>query len=234
MSREEYERIKPGYYYTVMRTGSKLQQFWHSAKFNQIKSCIQTKGAKILDIGSGPGCFLSLIQKDFRLAVGFDISFNQLSFAKEHVSQTSWVVGDALKLPFKANSFDCIILSEVIEHLPQESSASVLKSIHSLLAPNGRLVLTTPNYHSLWPLLEFGWNFVNPIKYLEQHINKYTVNSLKRAILGAGFSEIIISASFVVSPFVALFSKSAAEKIYAIEQKCLPRFGSIMIAEIRK
>ncbi len=234
MSREEYEKIKPGHYYTVMHTGSKLQQFWHSAKFNQIKKCLQTKDAKILDIGSGPGCFLSLIQKDFKLAVGFDISLNQLSFAKERVLQISWVVGDAIKLPFKANSFDCIILSEVIEHLPREASASVLKSIHSLLTPNGKLVLTTPNYYSLWPLLEFGWNFVNPIKYLEQHINKYTVNSLKRAVLEAGFSEIIISTSFFISPFVAFFSKSAAEKIYSIEQKYLPRFGSIMIAEIRK
>lgn len=234
MSKEEYDRIKPGHYYLAMYSGSKIQQFWHNTKFNEIKKQIITKNAKILDIGSGPGCFLSLIQRDFKLAVGFDISFSQLRFARDKVPEASWVVGNALTLPFKNASFDYIILSEVIEHLPKSASFGLLKSICLLLKPSGRFLLTTPNYHSIWPLLELCWNFVSPVKYLEQHINKYNLKSLKQALLKAGFGEVNISTSFFLSSFIALFSKSLAEKLYKFEQKYSPNLGSVIIAEVSK
>ncbi len=234
MSKEEYNRIKPGHYYIVMQEGSKIQQFWHNTKFSEIKKNIATKNAKILDIGSGPGCFLSLIQRDFKLAIGFDISFSQLRFARDKVPEANWVVGNALTLPFKNASFDYIILSEVIEHLPKSASFGLLKSIYLLLKPSGKLLLTTPNYHSIWPLLELCWNFVSPVKYLEQHINKYNLKSLKQALLKAGFSEVNMSTSFFLSSFIALFSKSLAEKVYRLEQKHLSSFGSILIAEVSK
>lgn len=234
MSKEEYDKIKPGHYYDAMREGSTIQQFWHNTKFSQMKKHLISKNTRILDIGAGPGCFLSLVEKDFKLAVVSDISFAQLNFAKDKINKINCITCDANKLPFKKESFDYIILSEVIEHLPKESSQNILKSIHKLLKPSGRLILTTPNYKSLWPVLEFFWNFVNPIKYLEQHINKYSIKSLKQDILKAGFSDIKYSTSFFVSSFIALFSKSLAEKVHVIEQKYVPNLGSIIIAEITK
>ncbi len=234
MSKEEYNRIKPGHYYIAMHSGSKIQQFWHNTKFSQMKKYIISRNAKILDIGAGPGCFLSLIEKDFKLAIVSDISFAQLIFAKNKINKIDCIACDADKLPFKKESFDYIILSEVIEHLPKENSQNILKSIRILLKPSGRLILTTPNYKSLWPVLEFFWNFVNPVKYLEQHINKYSIKSLKQDILKSGFSGIKHSTSFFVSSFIALFSKSLAEKVHAIEQKYVPNLGSVIIAEITK
>lgn len=232
--KQEYDKIKPGHYYIAMHQGSTIQQFWHNTKFNQIKKHITTHNVRILDIGAGPGCFLSLLPKDFQLAIVSDISFSQLQFAKDKIGKINCITCDANKLPFKQNSFDYIILSEVIEHLPKESSKKILKTIHVLLKPAGKLILTTPNYHSLWPILEFFWNFVNPVKYLEQHINKYDPKTLKKDIVEAGFKSISISTSFFISSFVAIFSKSLAEKLHALEQKYTPNLGSIMIAEIKK
>jgi 2-polyprenyl-3-methyl-5-hydroxy-6-metoxy-1,4-benzoquinol methylase len=47
------------------------------------------------------------------------------------------------RLPYDDASFDVVILSEVVEHLP--AYISVLHEAGRVLAPNGHLVLSTPN-----------------------------------------------------------------------------------------
>ena len=42
-------------------------------------------------------------------------------------------------------SFDVVFLFEVIEHLDLKEGIRLLKRIHGLLNPGGRLILTTPN-----------------------------------------------------------------------------------------
>ena len=52
-------------------------------------------------------------------------------------------VGDATCLNFADSSFDKILCSEVIEHIPD--AAKALREMCRLLKPSGRLVLSTPN-----------------------------------------------------------------------------------------
>lgn len=56
-------------------------------------------------------------------------------------------------LPSDAGSsghrYDAVILGELIEHIPYETLLSTLRSLHDLLTPDGRLLLTTPNPHYL-------------------------------------------------------------------------------------
>lgn len=56
----------------------------------------------------------------------------------------------AAVLPLPAASVDCIVCSEVIEHVPGYGRA--LKEFHRCLKPGGVLVLTTPNWRSLYGL----------------------------------------------------------------------------------
>ena len=49
----------------------------------------------------------------------------------------------------------------------------LLAEARRLLLPQGRLVVTTPNYRSLWPLIESGVNLVSRVSYEQQHVNKY-------------------------------------------------------------
>ena len=48
------------------------------------------------------------------------------------------------KFPFKDNFFDFVILTEVLEHLPQ-SPLHTLKEIYRVLSPQGKILITTPN-----------------------------------------------------------------------------------------
>src|SRR5690606_16552983 len=46
-------------------------------------------------------------------------------------------------LPFEKNEFDCVILGEVIEHVP--NTDFVLQEIRRVLKKNGTLLISTPN-----------------------------------------------------------------------------------------
>ena len=56
-----------------------------------------------------------------------------------------WCVGDAGRLPFADNSFDVVICSEVLEHLPDVDAA--LDEITRIVKPGGRFALSVPRGH---------------------------------------------------------------------------------------
>ena len=52
--------------------------------------------------------------------------------------------GDALNLPFPDDSFDVVIISEVMEHIPDDKG--VLAEMVRVLKPGGRIAITVPRY----------------------------------------------------------------------------------------
>jgi ubiquinone/menaquinone biosynthesis C-methylase UbiE len=79
-------------------------------------------GAKVLDIGCGPGHLVNaLFQKDFK-AFGVDIVKEFIDFAQKNQSGI-FQVASATKLPFKNKEFDTVILKSVIEHLEDDKLA---------------------------------------------------------------------------------------------------------------
>jgi SAM-dependent methyltransferase len=54
------------------------------------------------------------------------------------------VEGDARQLPFPDDSFDVVIISEVMEHIPDDKG--VLAEMVRVLRPGGRIAVTVPRY----------------------------------------------------------------------------------------
>ena len=106
--------------------------------------------------------------------------------------------------------------------------------MHSLLNKNGTLVITTPNYRSLWPIIEWFVNKLGKVDYEEQHINKMHRKSLRRLLQNAGFTVTEEKAFFIIAPFISPLSERLAKGIQSIEEKLLPGFGSIMLMVARK
>jgi len=104
------------------------------------------EGARILDAGAGelrnkPLCnHLRYVSQDFNQ---YDGSGDGKGF---HTSKwdTSGIniVSDILSIPEPDSSFDAILCSEVLEHLPEPMK--VLDEFRRLLKPGGRLILTAP------------------------------------------------------------------------------------------
>jgi SAM-dependent methyltransferase len=96
---------------------------------------ISSKDDRVLDIGCYDGLLLSKTNANLR--VGVDL------FPLPGLSNVSFVIADATRLPFKFRSFDKIYALDIIEHIEDDSSFS--HSVTKLVADGGKMILTTPS-----------------------------------------------------------------------------------------
>lgn len=98
-------------------------------------------GDKILDVGCGLGFFLNTLARNGVRGWGMDFSHKSIALAKEMTSGL-FAQGDAQVLPYRDNSFDKIIFTDVIEHVPDDRAA--LREIVRIGRPGALVALVTP------------------------------------------------------------------------------------------
>jgi SAM-dependent methyltransferase len=104
-------------------------------------------GARLLEIGCGEGGnFVHLAASSPRTRlVGVDFSPAKARFAARATSASA-VAADAAHLPFADESFDAVLIRDVLHHLPDRLAA--LREAHRVLRRGGRLTLIEPNARS--------------------------------------------------------------------------------------
>lgn len=79
--------------------------------------------------------------------------------------------------------FDCVTLMDVIEHLPDPSSA--ILDIKRVLRKGGLLILNTPNAHSYLARVRGArWSAISP----PAHVHLWNIHAMNRLMEHAGFS----------------------------------------------
>ena len=153
----------------------------------------------ILDLPCGRGFYLNMLRHvcDCRL-VGVDLDWSVLQQAQRTVARLPRLQlsrADAMTLPWAANTFDAIILTELLEHVADD--VAVLRECLRVLQPGGVIAITVP--HANYP---FAWDPIN--KSLEKlfgtkirrgplagiwanHLRLYTPAQLRARVLQAGF-----------------------------------------------
>jgi ubiquinone/menaquinone biosynthesis C-methylase UbiE len=113
-----------------------------------IEQVLAKKHDRILDVGSGSGHLINGLSAVSAGCVALDIEVERLSHTCEKNPDIKCVLANVeLGLPFKKDSFDCIIASELLEHLNQPKA--FYKEVARVLRKGGILVLTTPNFDNL-------------------------------------------------------------------------------------
>lgn len=116
----------------------------HNFLINLIPESI-TYNTLILDIGCGTGAWLErLANAGFKNLYGIDNDIEQLQTKKAHCWQAN-INSDDLGIENK--KFSLITSIEVIEHL--ENPGCFFQHVAEILAPEGYLLITTPNLHSV-------------------------------------------------------------------------------------
>ena len=96
------------------------------------------EGERVLDLACGSGILFGELSKRFNAVVGLDYSLPMLLVAKEkNVSNAYLVRGDALKLPFKDETFDTAVVSLGLRHFGDTESS--LREIFRVLKKGGTL-----------------------------------------------------------------------------------------------
>ncbi len=100
------------------------------------------EGRRVLDIGCARGHLLGDLAKQGWKGIGIDTNAADIStcIARGLVAVELDITTG---LPASLGSFDLVVLADVLEHLPDPPR--VLRSVHSLLNPGARIVVSVPN-----------------------------------------------------------------------------------------
>ena len=242
----DYSEIPAGYYDRVMRDGPAIQRAWHRQKFARVLEALELPpGGRVLDVGCGPGSFLGSFDLDAPGApaelVGIDIAADQIAYANETYGTPTrrfLAIGADDAWPFPEAHFDAVTIIEVIEHLDAAQIRSILDRCARVLKPGGSVVVTTPNYASHWPLLEWLIARASAVSYHEQHIthfNRFTVRNRLTKIAGDRFRWDGATTMHFIAPFLAPLSRRFSD---GVASRVTPRhwtwpFGALIIARLR-
>lgn len=234
-SKFAYDSIEWGYYDKVFRRCAGIQSKWHHLKFARIRSEMSNYDTH-LDIGCGPGTFIGTLEST-ALSIGVDIAENQIAYAQSRYKSPNhqFKCFDSIVLPFEAETFQVVTILELIEHLPMENNFALMREAFRVLEPNGLILVSTPNYASLWPLVEGLVNRFGEISYEHQHITRFNRSRLDALMQQAGFCHTRVEAYQFIAPFLAWLNWRFADVVHRLEPKHLvSRCGLLLLARGRK
>jgi len=151
----------------------------------------------ILEIGSYPAVFTSMLEKEGYSVEGIDLHPERINpqIRKKIVFKKCDVENQTL--PYKNNHFDVIIFVAILEHM-RINPLVTLKELRRVLKPGGRLILQTPNL-SYWTRrlkVLFGRSFdESPYRVFDKlqtlghagHIRDYTMKEACEILKESGF-----------------------------------------------
>jgi 2-polyprenyl-3-methyl-5-hydroxy-6-metoxy-1,4-benzoquinol methylase len=239
----DYSSIPVGHYDRVAHGGSGIRRLWHLSKFERVLDYLPRRpGQRLLDIGCFAGTFLSMADPTrFSRQLGVDILPAQVEYANRRYGSSArrfLTLHSITDLGTIDERFDCVTLIEVIEHLSPGEIDALLSQAARLLVPGGRLVLTTPNYASTWPILERILNRLGDVSYAEQHVTRFTYFDLERRLgdihpaFASQFHVDLKTTTHFLTPFLAALSFPIAHRLSRLVPHAswhLP-FGNLILA----
>jgi SAM-dependent methyltransferase len=152
-------------------------------------------GTKVIDVGCGAGrhsyeayrrgADVVAFDQDAAELSNVDTTFRAMADSGEAPpsAQAEAVVGDALALPYADRTFDCVIASEILEHVPADNK--LIDELIRVLKVGGRLAVTVPR----WLPERLCWLLSDDYHSNEGgHIRIYRANRLRAKVAGRGMA----------------------------------------------
>lgn len=230
----------PGdYQLRALMQGPAAQRFWHHTKQLVIDRYLPpARGEFVLDVGCGSGVITSYLGQRGARVLGVDgnpaaVTFADYRFAAANVAFRHGYVDEAFGDAEPADKVYCL---ELIEHLPLRQGRSLLAGVHKALRPGGRALITTPNYRSFWPLIEWTMDRFKlaPKMRGDQHVEHYHRRKLVRLAREVGFRHVRATTTCFLAPWLAGLSWKLATAVHRLETGTPLVPGSILVCLLEK
>jgi SAM-dependent methyltransferase len=152
-------------------------------------------GQRALDLGCGAGRHVHAMYYHSQChVIGLDLGFEDVRNTRNGFGSCpdmdpntkrafSLTVGNALSLPFPDASFDKVICSEVLEHIPDYEQA--VAEIDRILKPGGTLAISVPRYWPEWVCWALSDDYHNEPG---GHVRIFRESQLKGSVQRRGLS----------------------------------------------
>lgn len=183
------EQVPIDYYQKGIDTNL-LQRIWHTNKLKMILEIIPNSPKKILDVGCASGWFLSRLSRNFPLAKcsGIDIYDSGINYGKRLYPHLRLKVADAHNIPYRDNTFDLVICTEVIEHV--DDPLKVLVEMRRVLKKGGYACIEVDSGSALFSIAWYLWRMSKGKVWSNSHIHSFDIEKLEQMLLQAEFKII--------------------------------------------
>lgn len=192
--------------------------WWFKARYTIIFNLLQKHNIlpknKILDIGCSTGkLMMYLNERNYPDTTGIDISDDAILGAKKINTPNVFIADASRPLPFPEDSFDVIIASEILEHVP--NAVEALTYWKTVLKKNGIILIFVPAFRILW----------SGHDDLAHHVKRYTKKMLRAEAMTAGLTvEYTGYWNAILSPLYMLII--LIKKLFGIKSSSLYTFNS--------
>ncbi len=134
---------------------SYVWQFGQDRRLDLIRQYVPLQGARILDIGCGIGAYVEKFRALGAAPCGVDVDIERLERGRREKNLTTLAASASEALPFADESFDAVLLHEVIEHVNDDRAT--LRQSQRVTRRGGVVVIFAPN--RLYPFETHGAYF---------------------------------------------------------------------------
>ena len=133
---------------------------------------IDKSGRTILDVGCGQGKPMLLIKMRMKVkkAVGVDLFNPYIEEAKQLKTHDEFIIQDVRKINFKPKSFDIVLSSHVIEHLPKKDALELLAKMEKIARK--QIIIASPIGEMYHPAVDGN--------ELQIHLSSFTPEEFKK------------------------------------------------------
>jgi len=139
-----------------------------SSEAEEVLRTTRWKSKKVLDVGCGTGLFAYLAAKKGAYVMGIDYSKQAIEIAKKN-HQSKNLKYENLDVKNIYGNYDVIVSLGTLEHM--DDPISTLKSLKNHLKPNGKIIITSPNWTNPrgYVLMTLFYLFNAPITLADLH-----------------------------------------------------------------
>jgi SAM-dependent methyltransferase len=98
---------------------------------------------RVLDVGCGTGWMTRQLGRRSDRVTGQDLASDAMDALRRTHPQVTWIGGDFVTVALNEPAYEAIVCMETISHVPDQKAFAA--RIVQLLAPGGKLILTTQN-----------------------------------------------------------------------------------------